>query len=220
MLKVGSPQQPMNDMPPMDDPMTGGMPPMDGGMEDPMMGNDMGGAGMPNDGMGDMPPESDFDTNFDAGVDADEESDPKKFIQQLTGKLSQALRKYKQENPQDASDISKYVGGMTISAAIDGLSEEDADEMLKKIQGDENAEMPDNGQPPMDDEMGNEMPMDDGGDNQMPPQQDMMPTESINRKERLNELFQELTSKEEKIPFETGKPKKNYNQKPYVSPFM
>lgn len=217
MLKVGSPQQPIDDMPPMDGPMNGGMPPMDNGMGDPqgMMGNDMGGAEMPNDDMGNMGPESEFDTNFDAGVDADEDTDPKKFIQQLTGKLSQALRKYKQENPQDAPDISKYVGGMTISAAVEGLSEDDADEMLKKIQGDENAEIQDE-QPPMDDGMGNEMPMDDGGDSQMPPQQGM-PTESVNRSKLLNELFQELTSEKENA-IEINKPQNGYNRKPYGGP--
>ena len=78
-------------MPPMDGPsMMGGdpngaMPPMD----DPnMMGGDPSMMG------GDMGNGSEFDTNFDAGVDADEDTDPKKYIQQLTGKLSQSLRKY------------------------------------------------------------------------------------------------------------------------------
>ena len=71
--------------------------------QEPMMpmGDDMGvGNEMP---MGDDPnimrPDggSEFDTNFDAGVEADEDEDPKKYIQQLTGKLSQELGKYNNE---------------------------------------------------------------------------------------------------------------------------
>ena len=88
----------MDAMPPMDYTMMGGdpngaMPPMD----DPnMMGGDMGNG-------------SEFDTNFDAGVDADEDTDPKKYIQQLTGKLSQSLRKYNSSLPQPETDLCKYV---------------------------------------------------------------------------------------------------------------
>ena len=67
----------------------GGMPPMD----DQMIGGDSDGMDMGND-------DSAFDTNFDAGIDADENTDPKKFIQQLTGKLSQSLRKYNNDLPK------------------------------------------------------------------------------------------------------------------------
>jgi hypothetical protein len=34
------------------------------------------------------------DEPFDAGIEADEDADPKKYIEQLTGKLGQSLRKY------------------------------------------------------------------------------------------------------------------------------
>ena len=140
MLKVGSPQPPMDDIPPMD--------------------NDMGGEDMG----------SEFDTNFDAGVDADEESDPKKYIQQLTGKLSQTLRKYNSEQPQVDSELSKYVVGMIAKQAIEGLDEKDTADILKKIKSDEDFEEPTddsengedmgdmNAQPPMDDTQ-NQMPM-------------------------------------------------------------
>ena len=67
-----------------------------------MMANDNMGGGFGQQDDGQMPPmdmnnmgdNNEFDTNFDPGVEADEEQDPKKFIQQLTGKLSQSLRKY------------------------------------------------------------------------------------------------------------------------------
>lgn len=76
---------------------------------------------------------SEFNTNFDAGVDADEEEDPKKFIQQLTGKLSQSLRKYNEDNGDVDNELNKYVVGMVAKQAADGLSKEDAKEIIKKI---------------------------------------------------------------------------------------
>ena len=62
------------------------MPPMDGGQEGQMPPYDEGGENG-------FPPEQDgdFGGGFDAGVEADEDEDPKRFIQQLTGKLSQSL---------------------------------------------------------------------------------------------------------------------------------
>ena len=70
-----------------------------------MMPNDNIGGGFDQQGEEAMPPmdnngignNNEFDTNFDPGVEADEEQDPKKFIQQLTGKLSQSLRKYNEK---------------------------------------------------------------------------------------------------------------------------
>jgi hypothetical protein len=56
--------------------------------------------------MGDMPAEEpandmSFEKEpFDAGVEADEETDPKKFIEQLSGKLGQSLRQYTKEQGQ------------------------------------------------------------------------------------------------------------------------
>ena len=105
VLKVGSsqPQMPMdvdpNAMP--QDPNMGGMPMDDGmGMDGQMPPMDNGG--------------SEFDTNFDAGVEADEDEDPKKYIQQLTGKLSQELGKYNNELGEPDTELSKYVGGMIV----------------------------------------------------------------------------------------------------------
>ena len=48
------------------------------------------------------------DTPFDAGVEADEESDPKKYIEQLTGKLGQSLRKYNEEQPKPDFSLEKF----------------------------------------------------------------------------------------------------------------
>ena len=123
--------------------MGGGMPPM-GGSNDPMMGGGMPPMDMPTR-------QNPFDTNFDAGVEADENADPKKYIQQLTGKLSQSLRNYNDGQPQADADLNKYVAGMIIKQAIDGLSPEDVQEVLGKVKSGEDMQEPQGGQePPMD----------------------------------------------------------------------
>lgn len=105
--------------------------PMDGGMGgDPMMGG---------------VPEENYGADFDAGVEADEATDPKKYIQQLTGKLSQSLRKYNQGLPTPDADLDKYVAGMIVKQAIEGLSQDDVTEILNKVKSGEPTEDPTNG---------------------------------------------------------------------------
>jgi hypothetical protein len=86
---------------PMDDEM--------GGMENMEMGN------LSNMDM--IQDENPYDTNFDAGVEANEEEDPKRFIEQLSGKLSQSLRSYQEGLPQPDADTAKY------AAALDAKDE-------------------------------------------------------------------------------------------------
>ena len=135
--------------------MGGGMPPMD-----PSMGTDpsmpMDGA-MPQDGA--MPPAdagmpTSFDSNFDAGVEADEETEPKKYIQQLTGKLSQTLNSYNNENGEPDTELGKYVLGMLVKQGVKGMDDKDKKEIIKKINTASDEDMP------MDDEMGDEEPID------------------------------------------------------------
>ena len=80
--------------------------------------------------------QEDFEADFDAGVEANEEEDPKKYIQQLTGKLSQSLRKYNEGLPQPDAELSKYVAGMIIKQAVDGLSQEDVADIMDKVEDD------------------------------------------------------------------------------------
>lgn len=104
-------------MPPMDalggamgqDPnmMNGAM-----GMEEPTMGNEEG---------------------FDAEVEADPTEDPKKYIQQLSGKLSQELRKYNNDQDQPDEELNKYVAGMIIPQASKGLTDKGKKEIIGKI---------------------------------------------------------------------------------------
>lgn len=193
---------------PMGDPMmdggpNGGMLPMD----DQMMGGDSDGMDMGND-------DSAFDTNFDAGVDADENTDPKKFIQQLTGKLSQSLRKYNNDLPKPDEELSKYVAGMILKQTTDGLTDSDKKEIIDKVNG--NGSDNDSGDdiPPMEDQS-MEMQDDMGEENPM--------MESFNRRKLINELFQELTTVNNKTNSKIAdRPLKNigFKKKPFTTPSM
>ena len=163
-----------------------------------------------------------YDTNFDAGVDADEEEDPRTYIQQLTGKLSQSLRAYNEDRPQPDTDLCKYVAGMINKQASAGLSEKDVKEILDKIEAGEDFEKPDgnisNGDE--DDNVDNEIKdPETKNSHEGDGNSDAIPTESINRKELLDEIFNDILNnnkKEEPL----NKPIKNisFKKKPFTSP--
>ena len=123
---------------------------MNGDMEIPMDSNQ-------------MPPQdeklpSEFDSNFDAGVEADEETDPKKYIQQLTGKLSQTLNSYNNENGEPDTELGKYVLGMLVKQGTKGMDEKDKKEIIKKINTDNSEEeLPDDSEETTEEPMNNEM---------------------------------------------------------------
>jgi hypothetical protein len=137
------------EMPPMDD---SSMPPMD----DAEMNDEMGGE-MPDAGNEEMP--TDFDSNFDAGVEADEETDPKRFIQQLTGKLSQSLNSYNNENGEPDTELGKYVLGMLVKQGVKGMDEKDKKEIIKKINTEDSEDMSDEMDDNMSDDMGDQEEM-------------------------------------------------------------
>lgn len=207
MLKVDSPQPPMDNMMPPEPPMGGGNMGQMGGDMPPMNDNQ---PPMGDDGMN-----SEFDTNFDAGVDANEQEDPKKFIQQLTGKLSQSLRKYNNEQPQPDAELSKYVCGMIVKQAIEGLKPEDVEDILKKIKSDDDF----NNDTPEDNQLNN-----NGGSEDMQPQTDQpeqMPMESLNRNhnQKIEEIFQDLISTEKEDTIERPLKRTNsFRHKPFTSP--
>ena len=121
---------------PMEDPMMGmsqdpmmGNQGMDGGFD--QMNPEMGGDPNAFDG-GETEEFNQFDSNFDAGVEADEETDPKRYIQQLTGKLSQSLNKFNDEQGNDEG-LSKYVGKMILAQAAKALDDSGKKELIKAI---------------------------------------------------------------------------------------
>ena len=193
-------EPPMSQEPPMPYNMGNEAPPMDNGMDDM-------------DGNGGNP----FDTNFDAGVEANEETDPKKYIQQLTGKLSQSLRSYNETLPQPDADLDKYVAGMVVKQAVEGLSPEDTEEILKKVKGDETEEAPEQPQTEMP-QQDTEQPLPDEG---MDGGGEMGMGESIvkENKKKIDEIFNQLInndSEEDQI----SEPIDNigYHRKPFTSP--
>lgn len=101
------------------------LPPVDNIPNDTQMNIDDNGGNMNN-----------FNDNqgFDANVDADSETEPKKYIQQLTGKLSQELRKFNQEDNNQDNELNKYVLGMLIPQATKSMNDSDKNEIVKKIQ--------------------------------------------------------------------------------------
>ena len=194
---------------PMGDPMMAGGP--NGGvqpMDDQMIGGDSDGMDMGNDD------DSAFDTNFDAGVDADENTDPKKFIQQLTGKLSQSIRKYNNDLPKPDEELSKYVAGMILKQTTDGLTDSDKKDIIDKVNGNGSDNDSGDDMPPMEDQS-MEMQDDMGKENPM--------MEGFNRRKLINELFQELTTVNNKTNSKIAdRPLKNvgFKKKPFTAPSM
>ena len=74
------------------------------------------------------------DEPFDAGVEADEQSDPKKYIEQLTGKLGQSLRTYNEKQGQPDFELEKFAINSLLSAAhTSQMDQEDQDDIIKKV---------------------------------------------------------------------------------------
>lgn len=87
------------------------------------------------DSMPDASSDKPFDDEpFDAGVEADEKSDPKKYIEQLTGKLGQTLRTYNNEQGQPDFTLEKFVLNSLVSAThTSEMDEEDQNDIINKI---------------------------------------------------------------------------------------
>lgn len=128
---------------------------------------------------GQMPMEDEmptnFDSNFDAGVEADEETNPKRYIQQLTGKLSQSLNSYNNENGEPDTELGKYVLGMLVKQGVKGMDDKDKKEIIKKINSTSDDEVSMDDEMPEDEEMNTGEATDDMGEESPTPE---MPMES------------------------------------------
>ncbi len=115
----------------------------------------------------DAQPSSDdkpFDAEpFDAGVEADEQSDPKKFIEQLTGKLGQSLRKYNEEQGQPDFELEKFaINSLLAASHTSEMDAQDQDDIIKKVKTAGNND--DNQDDNQDDNGDNNDSGDDSGD--------------------------------------------------------
>ena len=187
----------INPMDNMENPMDNMENPMDN-MENPMdnMENPMDNTENPMDNM-----ENPYDKNFDAGVEADEEDDPKRFIEQLSGKLSQSLRSYQDGLPKPDAETAKYAAGMVVKAAIDGLDNKDVKDILNKLKTDEDDETSEEPQ-------GDEESMEFDG------------LESVNRyNSMIDEIYIDLTQKKEKEnSLDQINKEITYRKKPFTAP--
>lgn len=71
---------------------------------------------------------------FDAGVEADEDESPEKYIQQLSGKLGQSLRKYTEEAGAPDFDLEKFAINSVLSATNSGeMDQQDQSDIIAKV---------------------------------------------------------------------------------------
>ena len=74
------------------------------------------------------------DTPFDAGVETNEEENPEKYIQQLSGKLGQSLRAYTEDMGSPDYDLEKFAINSVLSATNSGeMDNEDQSDIIKKV---------------------------------------------------------------------------------------
>lgn len=175
----------------MDPSMMGGNPNAMGaapdiGMDPSMMGGDPNAMGA-NDGA-----TSPFDTNFDPGVEADEETDPKHFIQQLTGKLSTSLNSFNNDNGEPDPGLCKYVGKMIVKQAAKGLDDAGKKELIAAINSadSESTDDMDSNEGIEDDSMEGSEPDMQPADSEQPQQEPMM--EYVITKKQLLRLSEGL----------------------------
>jgi hypothetical protein len=94
------------------------------------------GADIPEPASGGGSSEKPFDEEpFNAGVEADEKSDPKTYIEQLTGKLGQSLRSYTETQGQPDFELEKFAINSLLSATHTAqMSDEDQSDIIKKVE--------------------------------------------------------------------------------------
>ena len=125
--------------------------------------------------------DSGYDLILDDGADflADEDEDPKHFIQQLTGKLSQSLNSYEDK---DDEGLYKYVGKMINRQVAKNLDDKGKKEMIRAIKSVETDS---------DDDLDNDLESDEYDDEQMN-QEEMSESRNGFSKRQLKKLCEEF----------------------------
>jgi len=127
------------------------------------MGMDMG---------SDMPDEPSDEMPETGPEDAGEEGDVSfKTIQKLTGKLAQKIRDFQSKDEEITSKDAKYVVNSILSALADNLEDDDKDDIIAKLEGDEEEDMG------MDMGMSDEEPMTDEETPEVPADEDAVKSE-------------------------------------------
>jgi len=105
-------------------------------------------------------PELPSDEMTDAGPEeVDTEEDVSfKLIQKLTGKLAQKIRDFQEKDEEITSKDAKYVVNSILSALADNLEDNDKDDIIAKLEGEEDEDVSDMGME------GEEAPAEEGGE--------------------------------------------------------
>lgn len=185
--------------------MSGGN--MEGGIQEPENGQSENGFGPePDNDSGSE--EENYGNDFDAGVGADENEDPEKYLQQLTGKLCAKLKKYNDEKPEPDAGMCKYIAGMVLAQCTKGLDEKEKDEILSKLTKSDDGEDTDNEQ----DKSNNENDF----DAEVPEQTN----DSLNEERKIVERIVQNMKNDftDKKPKGISNKRKSYRMTPYMTP--
>jgi hypothetical protein len=156
-------------MPPMDTempPMGGSEMPLPGG-EEPMTEPGMPGMeeepmpGMEEEPMPGMEEEPEMEDE-EIDVEVEKEKGPSEFkrIQILVGKLAQKIRQYEEDKDLSAKDVKYIINSILSSLDVEVLDEDDIEQIIAKLEGEEDEE----GEEEVDVDMEEEMPSDMEGE--------------------------------------------------------
>lgn len=176
-------------------------------MDSQPMSQDMGGVNneLPTN---DMDLENGIDDSLSNNIDGDGEStDPKKQIQQLTGKLSQELRNYNNDQTEPDTELNKYVAGMIIPQASKALTGDDKSEIIDKINNNSDSEDEMGGDELNDNEISNEIPMDDSN-----PSESKRSIDNI-----IDEMINSILNDNDKDRYEKKTDVKSKRKNPFIS---
>ena len=139
------------------------------------------------------------DEPFDAGVEANEEEDPEKFIQQLSGKLGQSLRKYSENLAEPDFDLEKFAINSVLSATNSReMDQSDQSDIIQKVKSASTGDSSNNDEAESDsqDEKPENNPQDDeseGGDEGGMDLSDIDMEEGHNPNANNNTVFKDST---------------------------
>lgn len=125
---------------------------------------------------------------FDAGV-GDEDADPKKYIEKLTGKLAQKLRDY--NGTEQDVDLNKFVVNSLIPAAVPQMDETDAKDVIKKVQ-DNIGKSGQDGEPEQSDSFDSEGSTEQPSVEDSPEQGGLPPVQQESNDNEVNDLINEI----------------------------
>ena len=137
-----APEIPAEPAPDMGMDMGGETPPTDIG-DDMGMGPDMGGEEPPMEDPSMEEPPIEGEEEIDVDVeDKDEEKGPVEFkrIQILVGKLAQKIRQYEEDKDLSAKDVKYVINSILSALDVDVLDEEDIEQIISKLEGEEDDE--------------------------------------------------------------------------------